>query len=327
MIALISIIDNDHGDNQMKKGPKPITIVLIIALIIFLLPIVSFFAIFHYNWLPEEARQRRAEISAKKHEDEAFEEAADYLDDHFDDFDEDDIIDVSWLRHDPYIFGMPGSSLHLAIENKGETFYFTVYSEKDDIEFEVVVDSPKKKDTFDTYEDNILRHDAIMTYVQLFEPIGSQFEKIVLNGDWRDFYQIYEDTTQNNYDVMIQDLNTLLSQIQGTELKTDYPKHRSMESFTIEFYVDRNALEYCKENRDVLTRLNDEYAIMCDQLEELKSTHLFITIFTKDGCNLNFYNNSELSVRADSQDGPDFKEPISEFVKRDTFVSSQSSGE
>lgn len=311
----------------MKKDHKQVTIILTILLVLFLIPISAYFAIFYYEYLPEGVRQSRAEKSAEKHEAEAFEEAADYLDDHFDDFDEDNITDFIWLRHGPHIFGMPGSSLHLAIENKGETFYFTVYSEKDDLEFEVVVDSPKKKDTYDTYEDNILRRDAIITYVKLYEPIEEQFGKIILNGEWRDFYQTYENNTQSNYDLMIKDLQKLLSRVQETDAKTDYIEHRNIDSFSIEFYVDRNALEYCKENLDVLTQLSNEYTKMRDDMSDLKKTYLFIKIITKDGCELQFYKDHIVSIWDDSNGDYAHNEPLTEFVLRDTYVSSQSSGE
>jgi hypothetical protein len=209
------------------------------------------------------------------------------------------------------------------IENKCESFYFTVYTEKNDLEFEVVVDPAEMENAYDTYQDNLLRRDAIMTHMQFYEQLSAHCEKIILNGDWRDFYKTYEDDTQTEYDLMMEDLYMLLSRVQETQPERDYVKHRTMESFTIDFYIDQNALDYCKENLDFLIRLSDEYTIVLDQISELKTTYLDITILTKDGCKIDFFSNHMPSIWDDAQDGYAWNEDITEFVKRDTYISLQ----
>ena len=97
----------------MKKTPKTIFIfLLVIFLFLFiLLPVISFFAIFHDTWLSDEFKQRRAEISAEKYEEQAIEDATSYLEDHFENLDEDDIVDVMWAPHAPNVWGIDGLAL------------------------------------------------------------------------------------------------------------------------------------------------------------------------------------------------------------------------
>ena len=69
---------------------------------------MSFFAIF-VTWIPDRETENSA-INAEKNAEEAWDEAASYLEDHFADLDEEDIVDAMWAPYAPTDWGIPGSS-------------------------------------------------------------------------------------------------------------------------------------------------------------------------------------------------------------------------
>ncbi|HHT77012.1 MAG TPA: hypothetical protein GXZ67_03875 [Clostridiaceae bacterium] len=305
----------------MKKSQRTIIIVILaIVFIVFILPVVSFFAIFRYTWIPDPVRQRRAAINAEKNAEEAWDEAASYLEDHFDDLDEDDIVDAMWAPYAPTDWGI--DFLHLLIENKGQVFYYTVYAEKDDLEFEVVVDTQKISETYDTYEDNLLRRDVVMAHLKNYEDLTGQIGTVFLNGDWSDFYKIYEDNTHNNYDLMMEDLYMILSRVQEKHPKTAYLKHSNIDSFYLELSIDQNVLDFCKENFDFLVHLNEENMKANNELSALKGSRVDINFILMDECRIDFGSSGGPIVSDDSQEIR--RQQITEYVKIDSEPSSQS---
>ena len=305
----------------MKKSQRTIIIVILaIVFIVFILPVVSFFAIFRYTWIPDPVRQRRAAINAEKNAEEAWDEAASYLEDHFDDLDEDDIVDAMWAPYAPTDWGI--DFLHLLIENKGQVFYYTVYAEKDDLEFEVVVDTQKISETYDTYEDNLLRRDVVMAHLKNYEDLTGQIGTVFLNGDWSDFYKIYEDNTHNNYDLMMEDLYMILSRVQEKHPKTAYLKHSNIDHFYLELSIDQNVLDFCKENFDFLVHLNEENMKANNELSALKGSRVDINFILMDECRIDFGSSGGPIVSDDSQEIR--RQQITEYVKIDSEPSSQS---
>ena len=305
----------------MKKSQRTIIIVILaIVFIVFILPVVSFFAIFRYTWIPDPVRQRRAAINAEKNAEEAWDEAASYLEDHFDDLDEDDIVDAMWAPYAPTDWGI--DFLHLLIENKGQVFYYTVYAEKDDLEFEVVVDTQKISETYDTYEDNLLRRDVVMAHLKNYEDLTGQIGTVFLNGDWSDFYKIYEDNTHNNYDLMMEDLYMILSRVQEKHPKTAYLKHSNIDHFYLELSIDQNVLDFCKENFDFLVHLNEENMKANNELSALKGSRVDINFILMDECRIDFGSSGGPIVSDDSQEIR--RQQITEYLKIESEPSSQS---
>lgn len=307
----------------MKKSQRTIIIVILaIVFIVFILPVVSFFAIFRYTWIPDPVRQRMAAINAEKNAEEAWDEAASYLEDHFADLDEEDIVDAMWAPYAPTDWGIPGSSLHLLIENKGQVFYYTVYAEKDDLEFEVVVDMQKTSEIYDTYADNLLRRDVVMAHMKSYEDLADQVGKVFLNGDASDFYKKYEDNTHNNYDLMMEDLYMILSRVQETQPRTAYLVHRNIDHFYLELSIDQNVLDFCKENFDFLVHLNEENMKANNELSALKGSRVDINFILMDECRIDFGSSGGPIVSDDSQEVR--RQKITEYLKIESEPSSQS---
>jgi hypothetical protein len=307
----------------MKKSQRTIIIVILaIVFIVFILPVVSFFAIFRYTWFPDPVKQRKASIYAEKNAEEAWDEAASYLEDHFDDLDEDDIVDAMWAPYAPTDWGIPGSSLHLLIENKGQVFYYTVYAEKDDLEFEVVVDTQKISETYDTYEDNLLRRDVVMAHLKNYEDLTGQIGTVFLNGDSGNFYKKYEDLTQNNYDLMMEDLYMILSRVKETHPKSAYLVHRNIDHFYLELSIDQTAPDFCKENFDFLVYLNEENMKANNELSALKGSSLSISFILMDECMIDFGSSGGPIVSDKSQEVR--RQEITEYLKTGSEPSSQS---
>jgi hypothetical protein len=263
-----------------------------------------------------------AAINAEKNAEEAWDEAASYLEDHFADLDEEDIVDAMWAPYAPTDWGIPGSSLHLLIENKGQVFYYTVYAEKDDLEFEVVVDMQKTSEIYDTYADNLLRRDVVMAHMKSYEDLADQVGKVFLNGDWSDFYKKYEDNTHNNYDLMMEDLYMILSRVQETQPRTAYLVHRNIDHFYLELSIDQNVLDFCKENFDFLVHLNEENMKANNELSALKGSRVDINFILMDECRIDFGSSGGPIVSDDSQEIR--RQQITEYVKIDSEPSSQS---
>lgn len=307
----------------MKKSERNLIIVILaIVFVLFILPVVSFFAIFRYTWIPDPVKQRRAAMSAEKNAEEALDEAASYLEDHFDDLDGDDIVDAMWAPYAPTDWGL--DSLHLLIENKGQVFYYTVYAEKDDLEFEVVVDTQKLAETYDTYEDNLLRRDVVMAHMKNYEDLADQIGNVFLNGDSGTYYKKYEDNTENNFELMMEDLYMILSRVQEKQPRAAYLKHSNIDSFYLELSIDQNALDFCKEKYDFLVYLNEENMKADNELSSLKGSDVDINIILTNEVRIEFGNSGGPYVSDDSQEPALRYATIKEYVEIDLEPSKQS---
>lgn len=307
----------------MKKSERNLIIVILaIVFVLFILPVVSFFAIFRYTWIPDPVKQRRAAMSAEKNAEEALDEAASYLEDHFDDLDGDDIVDAMWAPYAPTDWGF--YSLRLLIENKGQVFYYTVYAEKDDLEFEVVVDTQKLAETYDTYEDNLLRRDVVMAHMKNYEDLADQIGNVFLNGDAGTYYKKYEDNTENNFELMMEDLYMILSRVQEKQPRTAYLQHSNIESFYLELSIDQNTQDFCKEKYDFLVYLNEENMKADNELSSLKGSDVDINIILTNEVRIEFGNSGGPYVSDDSQEPALRYATIKEYVEIDLEPSKQS---
>ena len=323
----------------MKKTPEETFIFF---------PVTAFLWIFRNTLFLSE--RKKATLSAEKHKEQAMADAISYLEDHFDDLDEDDIVDYMWKPNNTLYRDIDGAiesaslinggylPFDILIEKKGESFYFTVYAEADDLEFEVVVDTTQNLNTYDMRADNLVRRDAFMKHMQLYKSISDQCEKITLGGHWcDDGCKTYEDNPQNNYDLMMKDLYMHLSRVEKIWSPFDFSESAYFNGydncFVINFYVDENALVYCKANVDFLTYLITEYTLMSDvRCGDLKRDVDFcINIRTKDGCNicLSPRHDEELvfntpQISDEPTGGYVWDEGVSDFVKRDEYISFQS---
>lgn len=197
-----------------------------------------------------------------------------------------------------------------------------MYAEKDDLEFEVVVDTQKISETYDTYEDNLLRRDVVMAHMKSYEDLADQVGKVFLNGDASDFYKKYEDNTHNNYDLMMEDLYMILSRVQETQPRTAYLVHRNIDHFYLELSIDQNVLDFCKENFDFLVHLNEENMKANNELSALKGSRVDINFILMDECRIDFGSSGGPIVSDDSQEIR--RQQITEYVKIDSEPSSQS---
>lgn len=310
----------------MKTSKRPIIILILTLIFIFcILPVVSFFVYFRYTWIPIPIQNREAAADAEKNAEEAWDEAVSYLEDQFDDLDEDDIIEAMWFSYPNTDRGIP-YLFPLITKNKGQIFCYTVYAEEDDLEFEVVVDTRKITETYDTYETNLQRRDIVMDYMKNYEDLADLYERVFLNGNSGNFYEIYEDDTQNNFDLMTEDLYMSLSRINKERPFFLSNGNRSFNSFYIELSIDQDAMDFCKENFDFLIDLNEETIKTKETLSTLTDlerypSDVFVDLILMDNSRIHIGTKDGPYVSDDSRDVNDV---ITEYLKIDSEPSSHS---
>lgn len=187
------------------------------------------------------------------------------------------------------------------IKGKGETEFYLVNSDKENMDFKV---------SYNTYKDEY--YDNYKFSLNLRESVGKLYEKS------KSAFDKYTEKIIFSPDEHNEDIEPI-TVTDEKDLYNQLSKANDGEPFTrLYIYVNMNSLEFCKKEYDNIKMVND-YLIELERSTELYS-HIGLSIYTLDGVMFEFNRLNDTVYIYDSySSGKAWGETIEEFIQRDNY--------
>lgn len=147
----------------------------------------------------------------------------------------------------PDIEGNVDGTNVITVEGKGSTEYFKIFSEKDDLDFEVIVDTG----TWEIHDTFALRKDVRDHLLSFFSAVNERLSDHIVKIS-------IDDRGMNQFEEVsgVDEIKERLSRI--PEIDSDSDSSTAGYPFiSLEITLDQASLPFCQENTDLLHEIND----------------------------------------------------------------------